>query len=116
MARVKGWIGWRTGALVALLLCAGWTGDASAYTITQIGTSGGAPGGQPVFEVSGLIEGDSFSLTWFYDPPGSDPAIGGTLTITVFDIDGTNLVLDIEVENTSADSGARIAILGLAIL
>jgi hypothetical protein len=102
------------GALVALLLLAGWTANASAFTITQIGTSGGAPGGQPVYEVSGLVEGDSFTMTWFYDPPGDDLAIGGTVTITVFDINLTSLVLDITVENTSADSGARIAILGLA--
>ena len=56
MARVKGWIGWRMGALVALLLLAGWIGNASAFTITQIGTSGGEPGGQPVYNVAKHIE------------------------------------------------------------
>lgn len=36
-----------------------------AATITPTGgTSGGNPGGQPLFEVSGLVEGDVFNVSW----------------------------------------------------
>jgi hypothetical protein len=38
---------------------------ANAYTISVTGgTSGGNPGGQPLYEVSGLVQGDAFNVAW----------------------------------------------------
>jgi hypothetical protein len=38
----------------------------AAFTITQTGTSGGNPGGLPVYQVTGLVAGDSFDITYDY--------------------------------------------------
>ena len=53
---------WITGAVLIAAIGLSWPSGANAYLITQTGTSGGTPGGLPVFDVTGLVAGDSFNL------------------------------------------------------
>jgi hypothetical protein len=86
---------------------------ASAFTVTQIGTSGGSPGGQPVYQISGLVEGDTFGLGWSYlGGPGTADDITGTATVTVFDVTATDILLNITISDTSGDASARLVSFG----
>jgi hypothetical protein len=59
-----------------------------AYTISLTGgSSGGNPGGQPLYEVSGLVQGDAFNVTW-----------GGVSGLSV-----TGMVMIDSLTNTDAD-------------
>ena len=51
---------WALGAVIL----ASPVSTASGLMITTSGTSGGNPGGQPLYVVSDLVEGDAFNLEW----------------------------------------------------
>jgi len=89
-----------------LILCTAVSG-AQAYTVSQIGTSGG----QPVFQVSGLFAGDSFDLEWLL--PSSGLAASGTLTVTA--LSGAQTTLKIEIDNDSLSSQKPITQFGVAV-
>jgi hypothetical protein len=102
------------GVLLAAALTMGVAGVADAFTITQIGTSNGNPGGLPVFQVSGLVEGDSFPILW----SAVNGDLSATATITVFDLTSTQLLLDVVLTNTSpeiSNGDPRITSFGLGI-
>jgi len=52
-----------SAALAASLFFSTVTGS-EAFTINTIGNSNGNPGGLPVYQVSGLVQGDSFGIVW----------------------------------------------------
>jgi len=98
---------------------------AQAYTITQIDTSGGSPGGLPIDEVSELVEGDFFEVTWTLDGSGTYggiyPDLDATAIITVTSLSATQVVLDITLSNDTApllgdpDLEAVITVFGLSV-
>lgn len=73
--------------LLGAILC--WlTAKADAYTISLTGGfSDGNPGGQPLYEVSGLVQGDAFNVSW-----------GGVSGLSV-----TGMVIVDSLTNTDAD-------------
>jgi hypothetical protein len=102
---------------LALLL---FSGQASAYTITNLGNAGGNPGDlcgivgdattcQPYFEVSGVVAGDHLDLTWDLDGSvvlGPDliadfPTLAATASLDVASITATTVVIDITLDNTT---------------
>jgi hypothetical protein len=110
------------GTVVALALSP--TAAATPFVITQIGTSGGNPGGLPVYEVSDLIQGDVFNLNWFHDVQvdGETVELSATGTVTVTTVTANNLVLDVILANTSdmsttfiGDLGIRLTVFGLSV-
>jgi hypothetical protein len=109
-------------AAAFLLLSAG---TSQAYTITQIGTTGGNPGGLPLYEVSGLVEGDIFVLDWTLDGSlygDAYPTLSAIGSVTVTSLTATTVVLDITLENTTPpllgdpDLTAAITVFGLGVL
>ena len=65
--RVKRFL-WSTVLAVSLSLHT--ATSSQAFTINSIGTSNGNPGGLPVYNVTGLIQGDIFDIIWDYDTQG----------------------------------------------
>ena len=93
----------------------------TAFFITDTGgVSGGNPGGQPLYEVSALEQGDVFFLGWEYFLPGaSDPALKALAQITVQTLTSTNAVLAVLLENLSpeiSNGDPRITAFGLDVL
>jgi hypothetical protein len=94
-----------------------------ALTKTPIGTSGGNPGGQTVWEVSGARQGDSFDLTWVLDGSGSPwfgdlPDLSATGTLTIASLTATQAILNVTLVNTTAPAGsldAPITVFGLEV-
>ncbi len=78
------------------------------------GTSGGNPGGQPIFSVSGLVEGDMFEVNW---AGPDDTAATGEVTIET--LTPTNVEITVTIENLSAPNGGngdpRLTSFGLQI-
>lgn len=91
---------------------------ATAFTVTQLGAAaGGNPGDlcgvlggttcQPFFEVSGLVAGDSFDMSWSLDGSqilGPDlipdfPTLAASATLTIASITAMSVVLDITISN-----------------
>jgi hypothetical protein len=105
-----------TAMLVAFLAVGLMIGTApvEAFTVSQIGTSGGNPGGLPIFQVSGLVEGDSFPVTYSI----LSGAVTASATITIFDLTTTQALIDISLTNTSpiiSGGDPRITAFGLGI-
>ena len=77
------------------------------------GTSGGNPGGQPIFSVSGLVEGDMFEVDW----AGPDGIVAeGDVTIAT--LTPTNVEIIVTIDNLSAPVGngdPRLTSFGLQI-
>ena len=91
----------------------GWRrAPAGAYSITQTGTSGGNPGGQPIYTLGGLQEGDSFTLN-LSTTLGAD-TLKATAIISVFDISNGVALIDVDLSNDSS-SANRITHFGMAI-
>lgn len=114
-------------AMAALMLLL--SSSAGAYVITQIGYPAGgnlgdacADSGEggtatgtacnPYFEVSELVQGDSFKTSWFLDgqdfnagPDGVKdvPTIAANATITVTAITTTSVLIDVTINNTTQD-------------
>ena len=106
--------------IVAVLLATAPSAIAGPIVITQIGTSGGNPGAEPVYRVSNLAQGDSFNLSWFYleeDISERLRELSATGMITVTTLTSTNLVLDVMLTNTSAlNLGIRLTVFGLEVV
>lgn len=85
---------------------------AEAYSISQIGTSGGNPGGQPVYAITGLKEGDSFTLS-LNGIVGPD-TLTATAIISIFDISDGATLIDVDLSNDSTGAN-RITHFGMAI-
>jgi hypothetical protein len=84
------------GALALIVAC-GWTSIGSAYFITLTGgSSGGNPGGQPIYEVSGLVQGDQFDLSW-----GGIDGVDASGTVTIAALTGTTADIHVALENLS---------------
>jgi len=95
-----------TCLLAALLLVAP-VSPAGAFTITPTGLSGGNPGGQTLYEVSGLVQGDSFDVIWSLDGSGSPylgafPNLDATATLMIDLLDGDTLILSVSLANDTA--------------
>ena len=110
-------IGSMVGALIIATMSMG--NQAVGYAIVQTGgfTNGNPcdlPGesSQPhcdVYEVSGLMPGDTFGLTWDYVGPSDLVDVDGT--ITVLSILGDTMTIELELTNNSvADDGSPAAI------
>jgi hypothetical protein len=105
--------------LAIVLTC---TSLASAYQISIIGASGGNPGGQDLYEISGLKQGDAFALQW--NLQGADfPTLSATGTLSVQSLTDSNLVLGVQLTNTTplfTDNGvdleASITSFGLKVI
>jgi hypothetical protein len=97
----RGTIGW-----FALLMFLATAAPAAAYTITPVGTSGGIPGGQTLYEVSDLIQGDMFELVWTLDGSGlyagAYPDLDGSAVVTITSLTATTVVIDITLSNDTA--------------
>ncbi len=87
---------WRTGAVLIAAMGLWWPSGANAFLITQIGTSGGVPGGLPEFEVSGLILNDAFNLTW-----GGVAGLSADGTVSITGLTPTAADISITINNTS---------------
>ena len=90
-----------------------WPSGANAALITQIGTSGGQPGGQPVYEVSGLTQGDSLALTW-----GGVDGLGVDGMVFIDTLTSTDANISITLNNTSdpiSGDDPRVTIFGVSI-
>ncbi len=88
--------------------------NADAYTISQIGTSGGTPGGMPVFQVSGRMASDAFNASWAYSNGGYTVRASGS--ISVASLSSNMMTLNISIDNTTSVGGglteARISSFG----
>jgi hypothetical protein len=103
----------RVLAVVLALAC--WLAagaSAEAYSISQTGTSGGNPGGQPIYTITGLKEGDSFTLS-LNKVIGPD-TLNATILISIFDISNGSALIDIDLSNDSSGTN-RITAFGMAI-
>jgi hypothetical protein len=85
---------------------------AEAFTCTQIGLSGGSPGGEPIIGCTGLLEGDVLNLV--VDQTVGVDVLSATATITVNDISDGEVTLDVNITNDSSGAN-RITHFGLAI-
>jgi len=106
----------RSARVTAVVLALGWWlsagAPAEAYSITQTGTSGGNPGGQPIYTLSGLQEGDGFTLN-LNETVGPD-TLTATAIISIFDISNGMVLIDVNLSNDSS-SANRITHFGMAI-
>lgn len=117
-SRARSWL--FAGLGLAMLLAAP---DVGALTKTPIGTSGGNPGGQTLWEVGGALEGDSFELFWVLDGSGAPffgdlPDLSAAGTVTVARLSATQAILDITLANTTAPApslDAPITVFGLEV-
>ena len=100
---------WATVLTVSLFLQ---TAPSSlAFTITQIGTSGGNPGGLPVYNVTGLVQGDSYSVLWNHVTQGQ--TLSAQATITIVGLTATSAQVSVTLENTSTIG--RMTIFGISV-
>jgi hypothetical protein len=74
----------------------------AAFTITQTGTSGGNPGGLPVYQVTGLVAGDSFDITYDYS---SLPWLDALASITIDSLTSSNANVTVTLTNNSPQIG-----------
>ena len=93
---------------------------ATPISITSIGTSGGNPGGETVWQVSNLMPGDAFNLNWFYEVEITEQdlvILSAEAMVKVDTLTENHLVLDIMMlTNTSATgNGIRLTSFGLAV-
>lgn len=99
------------GAAVAAVLQVAAAGAANAFVVTDIGTSGGNPGGQTLWEVSGLVAGDTFDLTW-----GGVTGVAASATLTITALTSTTATVGVTLNNDStpiSGNDPRITAFGL---
>jgi hypothetical protein len=98
--------------LTGAILC--WSAAADAYTISLTGgSSGGNPGGQPLYQVTGLVAGDSFDVSW-----GGVSGLDVTGTVTVDSLSATNAGLSVTLDNMStpiSGGNPRVTSVGLEV-
>jgi hypothetical protein len=91
------------------------TGRAEAFSCSVTGSSGGNPGGEPVYTCTGLVEGDVLNLS-VNQTVGTDTLVlSGTLTVA--DISNGSVLLDLDLTNSSSPGGTanRLVSFGLGI-
>jgi hypothetical protein len=95
----------------AIACCAA---SAGAYTISPTGQfSGGNPGGQPLYEVSGLVQGDAFNVAW-----GGVSGLNVTGMVIVDSLSATNADVRVMLDNLStpiSGNDPRVTSVGLEI-
>lgn len=103
---------WIRGGAIGFALLS-WTTFASAYMIVNTGgVSGGNPGSQPIYAVNGLLQGDSFSVTW-----GGVVGINVTGVVSVSSLTNNTASISVALNNLSppiSGSDPRVTSLGLA--
>jgi hypothetical protein len=72
------------------------TGANALMISTTGGTSNGNPGGQPLYEVSGLVQGDAFDLSW-----GGVSGLDVTATVIIDLLTSTNADVRVILDNLS---------------
>lgn len=96
------------------LALVGWSASASAYTISLTGgSSGGNPGGQPLYEVSGLVQGDAFNVSW-----GGVAGLNVTGMVIVDSLTATDADIRVMLDNNStpiSNGSPRVTSVGLLI-
>lgn len=104
------WQLYLTAASFSLALAC--TTQAAVIITPTGGTSGGNPGGQSLFEVSGLVAGDMFDVSW----SGPDD-VAAEAKVTIDSLSATNVEISVMIENLSAPNGGggdpRITAFGL---
>jgi hypothetical protein len=103
----------RAGWVLSLAII-GWSTSASAYTIALTGgSSGGNPGGQPLYEVSGLVQGDAFNVSW-----GGVSGLSVTGMVIIDSLTATDADVRVMLDNNStpiSGSDPRVTSMGLLI-
>jgi len=102
----------RSMLAVAILSCSFVSADAYTISVTG-GSSGGNPGGQPLYEVSGLVQGDAFNVSW-----GGVSGLSVTGMVIVESLTNTDADIRVMLDNLSTPiSGAdpRVTSVGLLI-
>ncbi len=102
-----------TAVLVCALLSMS-SAVANAYTISLTGgSSGGNPGSQPLYEVSGLVQGDGFNVSW-----GGVTGLDAAGMVTIESLTDTNASIRVMLDNNStpiSGSNPRVTIMGMVI-
>ncbi len=103
----------RASLLIGAILC--WSvATADAYTISLTGgSSGGNPGGQPLYEVSGLVQGDAFNVSW-----GGVTGLSVTGMVIIDSLSNTDADIRLMLDNLStpiSGSDPRVTSVGLEI-
>lgn len=108
---------WWHALLRAFLFCGAvilGAASSNAYTISLTGgMSGGNPGGQPLYEVTGLVQGDAFNVSW-----GGVTGLSVTGMVTVNSLTASTASIEMMLNNLSTPiSGAdpRVTSVGLEI-
>jgi hypothetical protein len=99
-------------AAVSLATCLAVSAPAEAYSITQAGTSGGNPGGQAAYAITGLQAGDQFTLN-VSRTIGAD-TLSATALVSIFAIGTAYTLIDVDLSNDSSGAN-RITHFGMAI-
>lgn len=101
-------------ATIATVVAFNFLGVAQAATISLTGgSSGGNPGGQPLYEVSGLVEGDAFNVSW-----GGVSGLSIDGMVTIDSLTATDAVVRVMLENNSpeiSNGDPRVTSFGLLI-
>lgn len=88
--------------------------SANAYTISVTGgMSGGNPGGQPLYEVSGLVQGDAFNVAW-----GGVTGLNVTGMVTVNSLTASAASIQVMLNNLNtpiSGTNPRVTSVGLEI-
>ena len=85
--------------------------SSQAFTINTIGTSNGNPRGLPVYNVTGLVQGDIFDILWDYDTQGQ--TLSAEATIKIVSLTANSAHVSIDLENTSTIG--RLTSFGLSV-
>lgn len=100
-----------------------------AFTIVDTGNvSGGEPGGQTIYEVTGLVQGDAFNVDWSLSaadfpgvPTNEFPILSATGMVFVDVLTSTELEVSVMIDNTTLpqsnmgeDLSAPITVFGLS--
>ena len=97
---------------LSLACCLAGSAPAEAYSITQTGTSGGNPGGQAAYSITGLEAGDHFTLN-VSTIVGPD-TLTATALVSIFAIGTAFTLIDVDLSNDSTGAN-RITSFGMAI-
>lgn len=88
--------------------------NAEAYMISVTGgTSGGNPGGQPLYEVSGLVQGDAFNVTW-----GGVSGLSVNAMVSIESLTATTADIRVMLENNSpliSGTSPRATVFGVLV-
>jgi PEP-CTERM motif len=103
----------RAGLVLCAVLCGSAT-VANAYTIYLTGgSSGGNPGGQPLYGVSGLVQGDAFNVAW-----GGASGVGASGMVSIESLTATTADIRVMLDNMStpiSGSDPRVTSVGFDI-